>query len=87
MAKACEIDPSVMLQLIGRIERMERELAELGADIQELYSQASAKGYDNRIVRRMVKLRRVETGGGEDDDTLNALYREAVDIGVHESWF
>ena len=84
MAESC---PTLMLQLIARIEQLERQMAEMDADIQELYAQAQAKGYDGRIVRRMIKLRRIGKGPQPDDISLRALYREAVDIGVLESWF
>ena len=42
-------------QLIERIERMEEEKQNIMADIREIYAEAKAKGYDPKIMRKVVE--------------------------------
>ena len=48
-------------QFIERIERLEEERKALGADIREVYAEAKAVGYEPKIMRQVVKIRRMES--------------------------
>ena len=48
-------------QFIERVERLEEERRALGADIREVYSEAKALGFEPKIMRQLVRLRRMET--------------------------
>lgn len=46
--------------LIERIERLEEEKKELADDIRDVYSEAKAVGYDTKIMRQIVRLRKMK---------------------------
>jgi uncharacterized protein (UPF0335 family) len=66
--------------LIERIERLEDEKAALMADIREVYAEAKSNGFDPRIMRRLISLRRMESADREEQDALLDLYRQAVGV-------
>ena len=45
---------------VERIERLEEEKANLMADIKEVYGEAKALGYDVKILRQIIRLRKIE---------------------------
>ena len=45
---------------VERIERLEEEKANLMADIKEVYGEAKALGYDVKILRQIIRLRKME---------------------------
>ena len=71
---------------VEQIERLENERAALGCDIEKLMAEARSAGFDTKIMRQVIKLKRMEVAERGPEGLLD-LYKEAVDIGVHESWF
>lgn len=65
---------------VERIERLESEKADIGADIREVYSEAKGNGFDTKIMRKIVALRKMEEPDRREQDELLALYRRAVGI-------
>ncbi len=68
----------VLKSFIERIERMEEEKATLAADIREIYSEAKGTGFDTRIMRKVVALRKMDKGDLQEMDALLDLYRDAL---------
>jgi uncharacterized protein (UPF0335 family) len=66
--------------LIERIERLEVEKAELAADIREVYLEAKATGFDPKIMRKVVQLRKMEPADRNEQEELLALYMAAVGL-------
>jgi uncharacterized protein (UPF0335 family) len=65
---------------IERIERLETEKADLGADIREVYAEAKGNGFDTKIMRKIVALRKMEEADRREQDELVNLYRRALGI-------
>ena len=65
-------------QFIARIERLEAEKAELAADIREVYSESKTFGFDTKILRKTIALRKVEASERAEQDALIELYMSAV---------
>ena len=63
---------------IERIERLEEEKAALTGDIREVYAEAKSTGFDTRIMRRIVKLRTLETADRREQEQLLDLYKQAL---------
>lgn len=63
---------------IERVERLEEEKAALTADIREVYSEAKAQGFDTKIMRQVVRLRKMDKIEREEQQTLLDLYLDAV---------
>ena len=66
-------------QFIARIERLEAEKAELAADIREVYSELKTFGFDTKVIRKLVSLRRIEAHERAEMDALTELYMSAVE--------
>ena len=65
---------------IERIERLEEEKKGIADDVKDVYAEAKANGYDNKTMREMVKLRKMETHARQERDALLETYRNALDL-------
>ncbi len=65
---------------VERIERLESEKSELAGDIREVYSEAKGNGFDPKIMRAVVRLRKMEPAARNELDELIDLYRKALGI-------
>ncbi len=65
---------------IERIERLEEEKANIANDIKEVYSEAKGTGFDTKIMRKVVALRKKDKHELAEEEELLALYRAAVGI-------
>lgn len=63
---------------IERIERLEEEKAGLAADIREVYSGAKSSGFDTKVMRNIVKLRKIEIEKRRELEELEELYKSAI---------
>ena len=66
---------------ITRIERLEEEKAALAADIREVYSEAKGTGFDPKIMRQVVRLRKLDTADRQEQDAVLDLYLGAMGMG------
>ena len=66
-------------QFIARIERLEAEKAELAADIREVYGELKSFGFDSKVIRKVVSLRKVEAHERAEQEALLELYMGALD--------
>jgi uncharacterized protein (UPF0335 family) len=63
---------------IERIERLEEEKAELTSDIRDVYAEAKSSGFDPKILREIVRLRRMDRHGLQEHEALLDLYKAAL---------
>jgi uncharacterized protein (UPF0335 family) len=63
---------------IERIERLEEERRALGADIKEVYAEAKGSGFDAKIMRQVIRLRRMDKDDLDEQETLLDVYRRAL---------
>ena len=63
---------------IERIERLEQEKASLMADIREVYSEAKGTGFDPKIMRKVVRLRKLEDSDRREEEMLLDTYLHAL---------
>jgi uncharacterized protein (UPF0335 family) len=66
---------------IQRIENLEEEKANLMADIREIFAEAKAQGYDVKIMRQVLKLRKMEEDDRDEQETLLEVYKRALGMG------
>ena len=66
--------------LIERIERLEGEKKDLGVDIKSVYDEAKATGYDAKIIREIVKIRRMEPGDRREHYAVLNTYACALGL-------
>jgi len=63
---------------IERIERLEEEKANLLADIREVYAEAKATGFDPKIMRKVVSLRKMDVEKRQEEDFVLDTYLNAL---------
>jgi uncharacterized protein (UPF0335 family) len=66
--------------LIERIERLEEEKAALAGDIREVYGEARGSGFDTKIMRQIVRLRKMDKADLQEQETLLDLYKRALGL-------
>lgn len=70
------IAADALRQYVSRIERLQDERSGLSKDIAEVYAQAKAMGFDKKVIREVIKIRRQDDRG--EFDELVALYLHAL---------
>ena len=66
--------------LIERIERLEGEKKGIADDIGDVYSEGKSRGYDAKIMRQIVRLRKMEAHDRQEMDAILETYRAALNI-------
>jgi len=64
--------------LVERIERLEEERKALGNDIKDIYAEAKSAGFDVKVLRQLIRLRKQEPAAIEEQETLLDVYRRAL---------
>lgn len=65
--------------LITRIETLENEKAETAELIKEIYSEAAGAGFDKKILRKVIAIRKIEKAKREEVEQLVQTYLESVE--------
>lgn len=65
---------------INRVERLEEEKAALAADIKEVYSEARGTGFDTKIMRQVIMLRRLDKAEFQEREALIDIYLTALEM-------
>lgn len=64
--------------VIERIERLEEDKAAVMADLKEVYAEAKGNGYDTKILRKVIRLRKQDKAKRQEEEALIDLYLSAV---------
>ncbi|HEY8874618.1 MAG TPA: DUF2312 domain-containing protein [Stellaceae bacterium] len=64
--------------LIERIERLEEEKRTLSADIKEVYAEAKGTGFDTKIMRQIIRIRKMDKDDLDEQETLLDIYKRAL---------
>lgn len=64
--------------LVERIERLEEERKALSGDIKDIYAEAKSAGYDTKVLRQLIRIRKQEPADVEEQETLLDVYRRAL---------
>ena len=68
--------------LIERIEHLEEEKAGIASDIRDIYAEAKGAGFDTKVMRAMIKLRKMNAADRDEQEFLTETYRKALDLWV-----
>lgn len=63
---------------VERIERLEEEKAAIAGDVREVYAEAKANGFDVKIMRQVVRLRKMDSDDRSEQEALLDLYKRAL---------
>jgi uncharacterized protein (UPF0335 family) len=64
--------------LVERIERLEEEKKSIAGDIKEVYAEAKANGFDTKVLRKVISLRKKDAAEREEEEAILDLYLQAL---------
>jgi uncharacterized protein (UPF0335 family) len=64
--------------IIERIERLEEDKAAVMADLKEVFLEAKGNGFDVKILRKVIRLRKQDTAKRQEEEALIDLYLSAI---------
>ena len=64
--------------VIDRVEKLELERKDLAGDIKDIFSEAKSAGFDVKVVKQIIKMRKQEPAEVEEQETLLDIYRRAL---------
>lgn len=67
-----------LLAIIERVERLEEDEDAIKADKKEVYAEAKGNGYDVKILRKVVALRKIDKAKRQEDEAVLDLYLSAI---------
>lgn len=65
-------------QLVARIEKLEEEKKGIADDVKESYAEAKAMGFDTKVLRQVIKLRKQDRQEREEQEQVRDLYLHAL---------
>ena len=74
------INSADLLQIVTKIENIEREKVETSELLTDAYNEAKSMGYDVKIIKHVLKLRKKDKDALAEEDSLIELYRGAVGV-------
>jgi uncharacterized protein (UPF0335 family) len=83
VAKKPTVSPDSVAQdqiraFVERIERMEEEKRAITEDIKEIYAEAKGNGFDTKVLRQIVRIRKQDAGERAEQEALLELYMAAL---------
>lgn len=78
MSETVGVAAGQLKSLIERIERLEEEKKSLGEDIKDVYAEAKANGFDTKIMRQIIRLRKQEPSERQEEESIRDLYMHAL---------
>lgn len=64
--------------IVERVERLEEEKANISEDIKEVYSEAKSNGFDAKIIRKIISLRKKDEAQRQEEESLMDIYMTAL---------
>jgi uncharacterized protein (UPF0335 family) len=79
MSKSGDIAGDQLRTIVERIEQIEEEIRELTEARKEIYLEAKGNGFDVKVLREVIKLRKQDEEEREEHETLLDIYLRAID--------
>ena len=80
MAEVGGIATDRLRSLIESIEKQEEDKKEISTDIREVFAEAKSAGFDVKIMRAILKLRKMNAADRDEQEFLLDTYRKALDM-------
>lgn len=65
---------------VNRIERLNEERESLSADIKEVYAEAKGTGFDTKVMRQVIRMRKLDKADFQEQEAMLDLYLTAMDM-------
>ena len=80
MSNVAEFAAERLKSFVERIERLEAEKETLSGDLREVYAEAKGTGFDTKVLRQVIRLRKLDAAARQEMDALLDLYKRALDL-------
>jgi uncharacterized protein (UPF0335 family) len=77
-AGSYDVTAEELRQIVERVESLEGEKKDIAEQIKEVYAEAKGRGYDTKVLRKVVALRRREPDDIAEEEAVLDLYKEAL---------
>ncbi len=84
MTKLGNVDAERLTSLIERVERLEEEKKAIADDVKDVYAEAKAVGYDTKIMKQIVKLRKMDASERDEMEFMLDVYKKALKLSPEE---
>lgn len=74
------IAADILKQYIAKIERLESDKADIADDIKQVYDEAKANGFDIKIMKQVLRLKKKDKNSLAEEEAILDLYRSALEI-------
>ena len=74
------LEAGKLKQIISKIESIEEKRLESADLLKDAYNEAKSMGFDVKIIKHVLKLRKKDKDALAEEDSLIQLYRDALDI-------
>ena len=78
MAEAGGVAAGQLKSFVERIERLEEEKKGIADDIRDVYAEAKGQGFDTKIMRQVLRLRKKDAAERQEEEALLDLYLHAL---------
>lgn len=78
MVETGGIAADALRSFIERVERLEEEKKALADDIKDVYGEAKSVGFDTKIMRQIIRLRKMDESDRKEQEALLDLYTHAL---------
>ena len=75
-----EVNGGHLRAFVERIERLEEEKKALADDIKDVYAEAKGNGFDARVIRKVVSIRKQDRDKRREEEEILGLYLQALGI-------
>ena len=72
------VAPDLLKSFVERIERLEEEKASIAGDVKEVYAEAKAQGFDTKVLRKVVRIRKQDRAKRMEEEAILDLYLSAL---------
>ena len=80
MADVQGVSGERLKQYLERIERLEEEKAGLADDIKDVYAEAKSAGFDSKIMKMIVRLRKMASEKRREEEEILDIYKSAIGL-------
>jgi uncharacterized protein (UPF0335 family) len=78
MVNPDEVAKDQLQAFVERIERLEEEKKNISDDIKDVYAEAKGNGFDTKVLRKVIQLRKQDSGERQEQEAILELYLQAL---------
>lgn len=78
MSDVNDVAQDQLRSFVERIERLEEEKKTIGDDIKDVYAEAKGNGFDTKVLRRVISLRKQDVNERQEQESILDLYLQAL---------